>query len=491
MSNSLRPTVFGAYSHVWVREFSQQSPGRPITLGEIPDTELDRLQDLGVSWLWLIGAWQTGLHGRSHAVGHPDLRRECRRLLDDFTISDMVGSPYAIQEYRVHRALGGDEALAVLRKRLAKRGIRLMLDFVPNHTACDHPWVHQHPDYYVSGGLEDLETKRGFFAETADGDRVVRFGKDPNFDPWTDTAQLDWRNPQAVAALTAQVAKLTAMCDGLRVDMAMLALNDVFRRTWGAGPWPEPTFEPWSAIVSAARSRSPSFVFLAEVYWNMEERLIQLGFDWVYDKVLYDRLRHDCAHNVCAHLQGIDPIQSLAMRFLENHDEARAAAAFPQGRHEAAAVIAATLPGPFFVHFGQMEGRKEKLPIQLGRAPAEPLDEKLVGFYRNLLRGARSVHGQWNRVACRPAWEGSETWSGFVAHGWAEGAKNLLTAVNFAPEHGHCYLDLSRLHIPDGTTVLTDLLTGETYPRDGRELRARGLFVELPAWGAHLFRFGG
>lgn len=491
MSHPARPTLYGAYAHVWLREFARRLPGRPMTLAEVPDEELDRLQSLGVGWLWLVGAWQTGPHGRGHAIACPNLRREGRRLLDDFALSDMVGSPYAVHDYRIHRALGGDEALQTLRARLARRGIKLMLDLVPNHTACDHPWTRAHPEYYLPGTLTDLEEKRGFFAETAQGDRVLLYGKEPNFGPWTDTAQLDWRNPAMVEAMVGQVERLTSLCDGLRCDMAMLVLNDVFRRTWGEGPYPAPRFEPWSAIVSAARARSPDFVFLAEVYWNMEERLLKLGFDWVYDKVLYDRLRWDEATNIRAHLQGLGDIQALAMRFLENHDEARAASVFPRGRHEAAAVLAATLPGPFFLHHGQTEGRKEKLPIQLGRGPAERVDEKLVAFYRTMLQAARSVHGQWRPLEVHPAWHDSPTSAGFLAHCWSERGTHLLTAVNFAPERGHCYVDLSRLEIADGPLALVDQLTGETYHREGRDLRTRGLFVELPAWGAHVFRFGG
>lgn len=490
MTASPRPTVYGAYAHVWLREFANKLPGRPLTLAEVPDAELDRLQALGFDWFWLIGAWQTGPHGRAHAVNHPELRAHCRKVLDDFALPDMLGSPYAVQEYRVHKALGGDDALMALRARLASRGIKLMLDLVPNHTACDHPWVHDHPEYYVKGTLADLESKHGFFAETVKGDAVVRYGKDPNFGPWTDTAQLDWRNPAMVEAMTVQVEKLTSVCDGLRCDMAMLTLTDVFRRTWGDGPYEEPSTEPWSAIISAARRRSPQFVFLAEVYWNMEERLLDLGFDFVYDKVLYDRLRYDSAENVRAHLAGIDAIQARSMRFLENHDEPRAAAAFAPARHRAAAVVAATLPGPFFVHFGQMEGRKEKLPIQLARAPAERVDEKLVAFYRALLKGARSVGGQFKPLACRPAWDDSPTYTGFFANSWTDAGQHLLAAVNFSDQRAQCYVDLSPLSVPEGPVVLTDVLTGDTYSREGRELRERGLYVELPAWGSHVFRFG-
>ena len=92
-----RPTLFGVFSHVWLREFAQKLPGRPMTLGEIPDAELDRLQGLGINWLWLIGVWQTGPHGRGHAVSHPDLRKECQGNLfcdDLYTSSSKTCATY-------------------------------------------------------------------------------------------------------------------------------------------------------------------------------------------------------------------------------------------------------------------------------------------------------------------------------------------------------------------------------------------------------------
>src|SRR5947207_3005280 len=71
--------------------------------------------------------------------------------LDDFTLDDCVSSPYAVRNYTVSEQLGGLEGLLRLRARLHQAGIGLILDFVPNHTACDHPWVHDSPQYYVQG----------------------------------------------------------------------------------------------------------------------------------------------------------------------------------------------------------------------------------------------------------------------------------------------------------------------------------------------------
>jgi hypothetical protein len=489
MTPSPRPTVYGAYAHVWLREFSLKLPGRPLTLAEVPDAELDRLQSLGVNWFWLIGAWQTGPHGRTHAVSHPDLRRQCRKILDDFAISDMVGSPYAVQEYRVHRALGGDEALLSLRAPPARRGIRLMLDLVPNHTACDHPWVREHPDYYVQGSLADLEARRGFFAETARGDSVILHGKDPHFEPWTDTAQLDWRNPALVEAMTAQVEGLTGLCDGLRCDMAMLVLSDVFRRTWGAGPYPEPAFEPWSAIVSAARARAPAFVFLAEVYWNMEERLIKLGFDWVYDKVLYDPAAHDSADNVAGTWRASTPSsrwRCASWRTTTSRAPRRPSPGAARGRRGHRLDPARSL----LRALRQMEGRREKLPIQLGRAPAEPVDDKLVRLLPHAAAGG-ALGGRAVAAAALPSGLGRQLHARRLPG-------QQLERRRAAPARG------GQLRRPARAVLRGPLPAGhprrlararrraerEGYQREGRELRTHGLYVDLPAWGAHLFRFG-
>jgi hypothetical protein len=234
---------------------------------------------------------------------------------------------------------------------------------------------------------------------------------------------------------------------------------------------------------------NPKFLFLAEVYWGMEERLINLGFDWTYDKVLYDRLRYGDVQELRIHLNGSKSINHRLLRFLENHDECRAASAFACDRHEAAAVIATTLPGPFFLHGGQVEGRRIKLPIQLGRAPKEILDNRINTFYKKLLKGICMKDAQWCSLECHPAWEGSTTFSGMMANGWCNHQEGLIAIVNFSPEPGHCYLDLSKFPLPQDQVKLTDVLQETTYIRNTQELRLSGLYVDLPAWGAHLFRF--
>ena len=285
----------------------------------------------GLRRVWLLSVWRTGPAGQRVSRTNREWRREFEETLPDLSEEDIAGSGFAITGYTVHPGLGGDAALARLRERLRARGLLLMLDFVPNHTGLDHPWVEDHPEYYVSGTEIDLAREPQNY--TWRGDRLLAHGRDPYFDGWPDTLQLDYGNPATQEAMLGELLKIAGQCDGVRCDMAMLILPDVFERTWGRRPAPF-----WPLATGRVRERVPGFCFMAEVYWDLEWTMLQQGFDYAYDKRLYDRLREGHARPAREHLHaGLDYQEKLA-RFLENHDEPRAAESFAPGAHEAAAV---------------------------------------------------------------------------------------------------------------------------------------------------------
>ena len=144
------PLLYQINTRVWLTEFSR-TLGRPATLDDIPDAELDRLVQMGFDWVWFLSVWQTGPAGQQVSRANHEWRREFQETLPDLREEDIAGSGFAITGYTVHSDLGGDAALARLRERLRKRGLKLLLDFVPNHTGLDHPWVEDHPEYYISG----------------------------------------------------------------------------------------------------------------------------------------------------------------------------------------------------------------------------------------------------------------------------------------------------------------------------------------------------
>jgi hypothetical protein len=481
------PSLFQINTRVWLTELSLNQR-MPATLDDIPDADLDRLAEMGIDWVWLLSVWQTGPAGREVSRRNQEWLREFKETLSDLREEDIAGSGFAIASYAVPQAMGGDAALGRLRKRLRERGLRLMLDFVPNHTGLDHPWVEDHPEYYISGTESDMahaplnytQVKRRY------GSSILAHGRDPYFPGWPDTLQLNYGNPATQEAMIGELMKIAGQCDGVRCDMAMLILPDIFERTWGI-----PSQPFWPKAISRVHERFPGFCFMAEVYWDMEWTLQNQGFDYTYDKRLYDRLRDGHARTVREHfLAGLD-YQNRLVRFLENHDEPRAAATFPPGTYEAAAVITFLSPGMRFFHQGQFEGRKKKISPHLCRAPVEPIDRKLKQFYARLLAVLHHPairDGQWQLLECVPAWEDNWTWDCFLAFAWQNHrGDRLLVTVNYAPNQSQCYVRIPFTDLGSDQWRLADLLGNAIYDRKGNDLQAHGLYIDDIPWKASVF----
>lgn len=481
------PALYQINTRVWLNRLGHRL-GRQTTLDDIDDAALDRMADLGFDWVWLLGVWQTGEVGRAVSRTQAEWRAEFRRVLPDLNDDDICGSAFAVSSYTVHRALGGPEALARLRERMRRHGLALMLDFVPNHTAPDHPWVEENPDFYVHGTDADLErTPQNWVrVDTGAGPSIIARGRDPYFPGWPDTLQLDFSNADLREAQRRELAAIAGQCDGVRCDMAMLMLPEVFRRTWGR------TAEPfWPEAIAEVRRAHPGFTFMAEVYWNLEWSLQQDGFDYTYDKRLYDRLRERNASGVRDHLVADLDFQNKLARFLENHDEHRAAEVFPFPVHRAAAVVTYFSPGLRFFHQGQLEGRKVRIPVHLCRGPDEPEDPAIAALYDRLLSLLKRPvfrNGSWRRIDPRPVADDNRTYEGFIAFAWAGlDGERILGVVNYAHAAGQCRLPLTFMEFRRKTVRLVDLMSEVRYERSGDELSAAGLYVDMPPWAYHLF----
>lgn len=480
------PLLYQVNTRVWLTELSG-SLGRRATLDDIPDAALDEWQAAGFEWIWLLSVWQTGAEGKRISRTNPDWLHEFHETLPDLRDEDIPGSGFAITAYDVHVDLGGDDALARLRERMMARGLKLMLDFVPNHTGIDHHWAGEHPEYYVPGTEADLarEPLNYLRVKIAAGDRILAHGRDPYFPGWPDTLQLDYGNPQAQDALVATLQKIAQQCDGVRCDMAMLVLPDIFERTWGRRTQPF-----WPRATQAVREQVPGFTFMAEVYWDREWELQQQGFDYAYDKRLYDRLRDRHAKPVREHFwAGLDYQDKLA-RFLENHDEPRAASTFPPDVHEAAAAITFCSPGLRFFHQGQLEGRLKRISPHLGRAPLEPVDARLQEFYQRLLAALRQPvfrNGTWQLLDCAPGWEGNRTHDCLIAFGWQLEHQTAVVVVNYAGNQSQAHVRLPFSELAGKDWQLHNLLSDESYYWNGDDLTRSGLFVDLRPWQAAVF----
>ena len=491
------PTLYQLNSRVLLAELGRKL-GRRASLDDLPDAMIEQAATRGFEWIWPLGVWQTGAAAREISRTRPSLRESYAHDLPDWRDDDVVGSPFAIQAYDVNRDFGGDGALARLRQSLARRHLKLLLDFVPNHVAPDHPWVHEHPEYFIEGTEQDLaeEPQNWGRFQTARGPHILAFGRDPYFPGWPDTIQLNYRHGGLREAMMVELGRVADRCDGVRCDMAMLVQPGIFLRTWGKRALPRdgspPQDQPfWNDVIARIKRRKPDFAFMAEVYWDMEWELQQAGFTFTYDKRLYDRLLERQARPVREHLMATPEFQERSARFMENHDEPRAAAAFhPPSMHMASAVVTYFVPGLRFFHEGQLEGRKAHVSMHLSRRTVEEPDANVMAFYERLLAVLRrlEVHeGSWRNLAARIAWDGNPTWDNFIAGLWEMGATRLLTVVNFGETQGQCYLPLNVQGIVGRKVILTDLLGGARYERDGTTLASKGLYLDLPPWGRHAF----
>ncbi|MFF3205561.1 alpha-amylase family glycosyl hydrolase [Streptomyces sp. NPDC002962] len=472
---------------VWLGELSGRY-GRRVTLGDVPGEAWDEIALPGVDAVWLMGVWERSPAGLRIALRDEALRASFRAALPDVTEADVAGSPYCVRDYVVDASFGGPEGLAEARARLAARGLRLILDFVPNHLAPDHPWVTRHPDRLILGTADDLSRTPGDFIES-DG-RIVARGRDPFFPPWPDVVQLNAFGAALRAATVDTLVSIGDQADGVRCDMAMLLMNDVFAKTWGERAGPVPAEDFWPYVLPRVRERHPDLLFVAEAYWDLERALRQQGFDHCYDKRLYDRLLHEDADSVRDRLGADLTHQRGLVRFLENHDEPRAAATLPGARGRAAAVVVASLPGATLWHEGQFEGRRVRPPVFLARRPREPVDESLRAFHHRLLTAAAAVRrGAWRPLA-PTALPDDGTHRCLLAWTWTHADARHLVVVNHSDRPARARLPLPWDDLAGREHRLTDLLTARTYDRDGGELTDPGLFVALEAWQTHVLEVG-
>jgi glycosidase len=306
---------------------------------------------------------------------------------------------------------------------------------------------------------------------------ILAHGRDPNFPGWPDTLQLNYGNPELQLAMIAQLERIATMCDGVRCDMAMLVLPDVYRRTWNI------EIDPfWKRAISAARAVSEDFVFMAEVYWGLEWELQQLGFDYTYDKELYDRLRAGDAARVRGHLTASPDYQRRSVRFLENHDEPRAAEVFDREKHKAAAMITYFVRGLRFFHDGQLEGVHRRSSVHLRRRFTEAADTDLVEFYSALLSLLResTFQGSWTML------DSPDT---VIAFSWrADGQDTVLAAVNYTQHASKARVRLpSDIINPNRWKRL--MASDSANPGNVHSNAIEGwLELDLPPWGYRVFR---
>ena len=479
------PFLYEIDTWPWLNQLSTET-GRHVDLGSVPDEHWDAIAGDGFDAVWLMGVWQRSPAGVAVALDNPELVAGFRATLGDYTPADVVGSPYCIRDYEVDAALGGPDGLAAARAALARRGLGLILDFVPNHVAPDHPWTTTHPEHFLPGTADELRDDPKSFLDV--GGLILAKGRDPYFSAWPDVVQLNAFSPGLRSAVVETLRRIADQCDGVRCDMAMLVMNDTFARTWGPRAGDPPADDYWPTLIPAVRRTHPGFRFIAEAYWDLEWALQRQGFDFCYDKRLYDRLVHESAESVRLHLLGDPAYQQGLARFTENHDEPRAASRFGPGRVKAAAVAALTQTGARLVHQGQLEGRTVHLPVFLGRFPPEAADADLAEFHHSLLLAIDDPTfrtGTWS-LCDRSGWPGDDSAENLVAWSW-DGHTRWLVVVNLSPAPATGRVRAPWDDLRGQALRLVDPTNDVAYDRTGDDL-CDGLYVRLGPWDWHLFR---
>lgn len=485
------PIIYEINTWIWLADLSERF-GKPLLLGDVPDEVIDELAAWRPDLVWAMGVWERSPRGREIALRHPDLQFEYGRVLPGFTPEQVVGSPYAVHRYVVDPRLGGKDGLAAFRAKLRERGIGLILDYVPNHVAVDHSWIVECPTCLVQGTEADLRQRSASYFRVPENGLIFAHGRDPYFPAWTDTAQVDAFSIDGRTRSLETVMEIASQCDGVRCDMAMLLVNRIFADVWKRPQEAVPATEFWQEIVGPVKTQFPEFIFMAEVYWDMEAELQSLGFDYTYDKRLYDRMRHESIHTIRDHLLAASAYQRKMVRFIENHDEPRAMTTFGPEKSRAAATIMSALPGAKLFYDGQFEGRHVRIPVQLGKRPHEHVVQGLPEFYRRLTNEIASnpYHdGTYMLLASHPIL-GSDIGHEYIfAFAWALGEDWRIVVVNYhdQPVKGRIMLPHPAFAGPTVWRFENVLTAADPVLHIGDDLLAAGLPLTLEPYATHIY----
>jgi hypothetical protein len=491
MNNSA--ALYEINTRIWFSKFDKHNVKN---LSEVPDGYWQRLKSLGIDYVWLMGIWKTNESVIDKYCFEEGLVRSYNHALKHWSREDVIGSPYSIDAYEMNPHLGSNKNLLDLKAKLNKIGIKLILDFISNHYSAHSSLIKTHPKIFLQADEESYSIDpHTYFKPFEDCKNYFAHGRDPFFPAWGDTIQLNCFAEESREFSKNVLSNLTQLCDGVRCDMAMLSINNVFKNTWvgiiNRNHIEIPKTEYWEEVIGHTKKIRPDFVFIAEAYWDLEYNLQQLGFDYTYDKKLTDRLKFAPVSEIISHLNAEKSFQQKTLRFLENHDEERIVTAIGVEKSKAAAVVISTIQGLRFFHEGQFEGRKIKLPLQLGREPVESEIPHLNEFYEKLLK-ITSLDvirkGEWSLQEAIASWPANETFKNFLAWKWELGDEKILVVINYSNVSSACRIVLDFEGYPE-EFVITDLLNDVNYHQNGEEVSRYGLYVDLKPWQAHIFSY--
>lgn len=468
-----------------------------MTLSLIPDEEWLRFKHLGFDIVWLMGVWQSSNISREIAKDEEHLREFVKKT--DSKLDIISSSPYSIMEYKLDSFLGFEWEIKALKEKLNSFGIKLYLDFISNHMAIDSKFADDCVDCFVLGDETDYNNNKELFCERIINGKkyYIAHGKDPNFPPWKDTLQLNYFNPKTREKMISELLKIAEVCDGVRCDMVMLSLNDIYERVWG---WLlskmgynrlEPEF--WQHAIYRVKEINPQFNFIAEVYWGLEWKVQQLGFDYTYDKVFYDRLKNMGAEEVKGHLRAEKIYQKKSVRFIDNHDEEPSIVSFRDRRKTlASAVMMSTIKGLRFYNDMQLKGVGIKVPVQISEFDIDKYkDIEVEKFYEKLLKitDHPAFHGgEWELIDVFAISDWDRTNVNIISYKWVQMRTIKIVVINFSHSKSSGRLNIS-LKSSGDTVTLYEEFSERFFTYNISDIKD-GLRVEdMPPFGFYIFDY--
>ncbi|GAB4029473.1 MAG: hypothetical protein Fur0012_03940 [Elusimicrobiota bacterium] len=488
------PHLIEINTRLWLKNLREKYSSPEMTISAIPDEEWLNLKHLGFDIIWLIGVWQCGKMSTEIAKNDAGLIEEAVRL--GYDKEKICCSPYSILEYKLDESLGFEWELRALKDKLNSMGLKLFLDFVSNHAAIDRAYDDECINCLVLGDEEEYKRNpKMFHVREKDGKKIyVAYGKDPNFPSWYDTVQLNYFNPITREKMKNEFLKLLELCDGARCDMVMLTLNDVHESAWGwllsKQGFSKPQTEFWQEVISQAKQLRPDFVFLAEVYWGLEWKLQQMGFDYTYDKVIYDRLKTMGADEIRGHLRAERLYQKRSARFIDNHDENPSVSSMGKNKAMAAAVIISTIRGLRFYNDMQLKGSAVRVPLQFAQFDADSLrNVEMEKFYERLLLTVDhpAFHGgEWNLCEPLPMNPEDKSYRNFIAFTWIQRRTMKIVAVNYSQETSSCLLKVS-VKAKGDSAVIFEEISDRFFSFKVEKLESGLPLENVPPYGFFIF----
>ena len=351
--------------------------------------KLDQLEDLGVEILWLMPI---------HAIG-------------DKNRKGSLGSYYAVKDYRsVNPEFGTHEDFKALVDDAHSRGMKVILDWVANHTAWDHPWVEAHPTWYSADAKGERPT--------------VPFNENGEPTDWTDVADLDYTNEEMRKAMTEDMAYWIKEynVDGFRCDVAH---------------WVPVDF--WKSTIASLKAIQPDVFMLAESDYppNVNEGDFHMDYGWdMHHRMNQVAQKKDDVASICRRVDSIKQLYkpgSIKLNFITNHDENSWNGTIEERMGDAGdamAVLAFTLPGMPLIYSGQEVGLNKRLAF-FDKDEIDWNTNDKRDFYKGLIDLKSDNKSLWNgeygsdmnAVNCG---------GGFMAYSRGDDEDRVWVALNFS-----------------------------------------------------------